>query len=609
MTKSYSKTFVWKFSQPVSAIWPALADTARFNEAAGLPKHRIEEVTQPNGSVRFFAKARKGPFILAWEEIPVEWVNGQWFRHDRVFSKGPLRLLSATLHLEPDGDTGSRGHYTLEAIPDNILGTALLKTAFFSSVEKTFTALAKSAEAWAANTRDMPFDASPPALAPEARNRLDGMLSRIAETENDHGLSQRLADWMLTAQEVDLERIRPLELARRWNTNERMATEMCLQSVKEGLLQLRWDLLCPRCRGAKLTATSLDRLPSGAHCGSCNIDYDRDFSRNVELTFHPSPAIREILSGEFCLFGPMSTPHVKVQIALEPGETRAVPAEIEPGDYRLRTLEIGGQVDIAHNAGPFPEALIEGSSVSAGSLAEDGTVCATNKTDQRRILIIESRDWVRDALTAERVTTLQTFRDLFSDQVLRPGDEVGISQVTLMFTDLRGSTTLYEHVGHAGAYWLVREHFAFLTGLIRERNGTVVKTIGDAVMAAFNYPADAVRAALDVQRQVATFNKALSGEDLVIKLGVHCGPCIAVTLNEQLDYFGSTINMAARLQGESEGGNIVLSSELAADPLVSAILANLQVTPENRTLKGFDEPTTFLRLAADVLMDSSRTTL
>ena len=76
MTKSYSKTFVWKFSQPVSAIWPALADTARFNEAAGLPKHRIEEVTQPNGSVRFFAKARKGPFILAWEEIPVEWVNG-----------------------------------------------------------------------------------------------------------------------------------------------------------------------------------------------------------------------------------------------------------------------------------------------------------------------------------------------------------------------------------------------------------------------------------------------------------------------------------------------------------------------------------------------------
>lgn len=605
MTKSYSKTFLWNFSQPASALWPALADTARFNEAAGLPKHEVEEVAQADGSVRFFAKAKKGPFDLAWEEIPVEWVNGQWFRHDRVFSKGPLKLMSASLRLEPDGASGARGHYTLEATPANILGTALLKTAFFSSVEKTFTALAKNAEAWAANTRDTPFDVSPPALTPEARNRLDGMLSRIAETENDHGLSQRLADWLLTAQEVDLERIRPLELARRWNTNERMTIEMCLQSVKEGLLQLRWDLLCPRCRGAKLTATSLDRLPSGAHCGSCNIDYDRDFSRNVELTFHPSPAIREILSGEFCLFGPMSTPHVKVQIALEPGETRTVPAAIEPGDYRLRTLEVGGQTDLSHDGGCFPEALIEGSSVIAGSLAEDGTVCATNKTDQRRTLIIESRDWVQDALTAERVTTLQTFRDLFSDQILRPGDEVGISQVTLMFTDLSGSTALYERIGDAGAYRLVREHFAFLAGLIRERNGTVVKTIGDAVMAAFNDPADAVRAALDVQRQVAAFNETLSGEDLIIKLGVHTGPCIAVTLNERLDYFGSTINMAARLQGESEGGDIVLSSELCEDPPVSAILADFQVMPENRTLKGFDEPTSFLRLTTEALAVSN----
>jgi len=131
---------------------------------------------------------------------------------------------------------------------------------------------------------------------------------------------------MLKAQEVDLERIRPLELARRWDATDRQAIEMCLQSVKEGLLELRWDLLCPRCRGAKFTATALDQLPNGAHCSSCNIDYDRDFARNVELTFHPSPTIRDISSGEFCLFGPMSTPHVKVQIALEPGETRAVPA-------------------------------------------------------------------------------------------------------------------------------------------------------------------------------------------------------------------------------------------------------------------------------------------
>ena len=60
----------------------------------------------------------------------------------------------------------------------------------------------------------------------------------------------------------------------------------------EGLLVLRWDLICPRCRGAKAVVTSLDQLPQGAHCPSCNIPFDRDFSRNVEVTFDPADDIR-----------------------------------------------------------------------------------------------------------------------------------------------------------------------------------------------------------------------------------------------------------------------------------------------------------------------------
>ena len=220
---------------------------------------------------------------------------------------------------------------------------------------------------------------------------------------------------------------------------------MCLQSVKEGLLELRWDLLCPRCCGAKFTATALDQLPNGAHCSYCNIDYDRDFARNVELTFHPSPTIRDILSGELCLFGHMSTPHVKVQIALEAGENRAVPACLDAADYRLRTLENGDEADVTHEGGAFAKTLIEDDAVAPEDGAEDGIVVAINRrSGRRRTLIIESREWVSDALTAERATTLQTFRDLFSNQVLRPRDEVGISQVTLMFTDLLGSTALYE---------------------------------------------------------------------------------------------------------------------------------------------------------------------
>jgi class 3 adenylate cyclase len=136
--------------------------------------------------------------------------------------------------------------------------------------------------------------------------------------------------------------------------------------------------------------------------------------------------------------------------------------------------------------------------------------------------VIEERAWLEDVLTADRVATLQAFRDLFSDQVLRPGDEVGIRRVTLLFSDLRGSTALYDAIGDAAAYRLVRDHFAYLAAIVREHEGTVVKTIGDAVMAAFHDPAEGLKAAIAMQERVASFN-ATAGAPIVLKLGLHEG--------------------------------------------------------------------------------------
>jgi len=123
-----------------------------------------------------FATARKSPFDLAWDKIPVVWVDGQRFRHGWLFSKSPLKLLSATVGIEPDGNGGELGHYTLNTTAANLFGTAILNTAFFSSVEKNFTALAKGAEEWAAQNRDMPFEMPVAEVTPEVRRRLDEIL-------------------------------------------------------------------------------------------------------------------------------------------------------------------------------------------------------------------------------------------------------------------------------------------------------------------------------------------------------------------------------------------------------------------------------------------------
>jgi class 3 adenylate cyclase len=294
----------------------------------------------------------------------------------------------------------------------------------------------------------------------------------------------------------------------------------------------------------------------------------------------------------------MTIPHVIAQQTLAAGETRDLPADLKFGDYRLRPLNGPAQTPLSWTSGGFPELIAEHDAVAAGPPAPPGRLRLTNRESREQTLVVESRDWVRDALTAHRATSMQMFRDLFGTETLRPGDEASIGQVTLMFTDLKGSTSLYGRIGDAAAYHLVREHFAFLAKTIRDNDGAIVKTIGDAVMASFVEPLKAVEAALAVQRNVMEFNRAhASGaEDLVIKLGLHTGACIAVNLNGRLDYFGSTVNLAARLEGQSQGGDIVISSALAADPAVAARLAGLRTTQETAQVKGFDAPVVFHRL-------------
>ncbi len=589
--------WIWNFEAPPEKVWPALADTARFNEAAALPKYRVETHVQPDGRVLYTGETKLGPFRLAWRDLPTEWVTNRSFRHTRRFTSGLFKTLIATLRLVPEG-TGCRGEYTLEVEPANLLGSLALAAGFFRSVGKTFARLANDAAAYAAGRRDEPFAMPHPRLAADAAARLRSMSEELARQGVAPDLVERLAAFIADGAEVDLARIRPLQLARQWRVPERDVIELCLRAVRVGLLVLRWDILCPNCRGGPVGAAALDQLPRGAHCPSCNIDYDRDFSRNVELNFRPAPQIRPIADGQFCLFGPMTTPHVVLQQTLPPGETRDVEAPLPPGDYRVRPLHPGGEASLAWAGGGFPEVIAADDGIRLAAPAPAGLVRLVNRSRREITFVVESRDWVRDALTAQRATSMQIFRDLFSTEVLRPGDEAAIGQVTLMFTDLKGSSAMYGRLGDAAAYRLVREHFAFLAAQIREHDGAIVKTIGDAVMAAFSDPDQALAAALAVQRNVAAFNRAHGGgsADLVIKLGLHVGPCIAVTLNGRLDYFGSTVNLAARLQAQSEGGDIVVSSELAADPAVAALLTGVPAKSESARVKGFDAPVAFLRL-------------
>src|SRR5262249_1624110 len=188
-----------------------------------------------------------------------------------------------------------------------------------------------------------------------------------------------------------------------------------------------------------------------------------------------------------------------------------------------------------------------------------------------------------DSASASVVTTQQDFRDLFSSEVRAPGVQMSMAPITLLFTDLKGSTWLYETYGDAPIYAKVRDHFSVLTDAVRAENGTVVKTIGDAVMASFLTPVEGVRAALAMQQSIAEFNARIGHPALVVKVGLHSGPCLVVNANDRLDYFGNTVNHAARIEGQSKGADVVMTEAVARDPEVAKILGSGEVH-----ISGFD---------------------
>src|SRR5687768_5802065 len=110
-------------------------------------------------------------------------------------------------------------------------------------------------------------------------------------------------------------------------------------------------------------------------------------------------------------------------------------------------------------------------------------------------------------------------------------------------------------------------------------------------MAVFRRPANALRAMIEAQQRLAAPPDGML--PLTLKGGLHTGPCIAVTLNDRLDYFGSTVNLAARLEGQSNGNDVIISGAIHADPEVYELLIDrrdeLLATRFTIPLKGFDE--------------------
>jgi len=298
---------------------------------------------------------------------------------------------------------------------------------------------------------------------------------------------------------------------------------------------------------------------------------------------------------DYCVGSPQRTPHVVAQQLLPPQASRKLALPLEEGRYRVRTLELPGEqslrVSVAGASSAAVKVSAQGWTGEELNLATQSSLTLENQTEAEQLFILERLAWSDQAATAAEVTALQIFRDLFSSEALRPGEQISVGTLTVLFTDLRNSTKLYREIGDATAFGRVMNHFDVLKKAIAAEDGALVKTIGDAVMAVFRHPAAALRAILSAQEILGS--PAPERLPLSLKAGLHAGPCIAVTLNDRLDYFGSTVNMAARLESLSTGNDVIISGAIYDDPEVRALIGaangKLQALSFEMMLKGFEE--------------------
>src|SRR2546423_11297272 len=458
----------------------------------------------------------------------------------------------------------------------------------------------------------------------EAKN-----LFPLLQQSADPGVVAAIEKLVRNAPDRDLCRVNVLDFAAKWGLDEEKSITAFLHAARLGLFELSWNVLCPSCAGVLDAGSTLRNVNRGEyHCAWCAAGYEPILEEIGEVTFTVNRGVRRIAAHDpnelpfaeyfrqvfwsSAIDLPENLDQVIEEVTLDT-------VELPPGEKALLSLQLPAKLvmllDPVTHMTQFlavkGEPTRERQSLS---LFFDKVTPATdtielspgplrlsleNRTDTRILPGL----WVagdklhellakrRPFLTAKRLLTNQVFRDLYGADTIDVEQRLKITSLTFPFTDLKGSTELYKRVGDLVAFDLVKAHFRVLNEIVASEAGAIVKTIGDAVMATFPTPNRAVAAALRMREAMRDLNDGHNREDLLLKIGIHEGPCLAVVLNDRQDYFGTTVNIAARVQGLADSRTILATRSVVTDPQASALLetSGLKPVSQHRALRGITD--------------------
>lgn len=544
---------------PVHEVWEAVADTNQLNRYAGLFAVNFTPFQKDAKQIIRKGKATAfGVVPIEWIENVFEWVNESHYSVERIYTKGPLKRVIWKVIVEKVNENHTimklDGRFTYQ----NLFGKAALHIETLPQLRKMFNYVSMFEKTEKNYRKTAHFTP----LSQVDEKRLTELAKQLGEILDEQRMIERLLFTLRMAPDDLVKKLQPYKWAADFGFDRGKTIELFLLANEVGLVNYEWNMMCPNCRVPKNRVTSLRLVKTTVHCDLCGVDFEMDFDKYIEMIFTVHPSIRKVSNEVFCLNGPFNSPHIVGQFRIGPNEEKVVDWTPMTENLRMRVLKDNLQVQLGNVEDLQEQVIIYNSLGFIGERFNQAQQFRIiNESEEEIVLAVEKVDWDSFALTAREVTSLQLFRNLLPAEVLAPGIEIGVSTLTVMFTDLKDSTRLYEEIGDSLAYADVKRHFDYLEKQISTHHGSIVKTIGDSVMAVFIKNEDALDAAIAIQQQMPDLNETLS-HPVSIKVGFHAGPVIAVNANDVLDYFGRIVNMAARVQQQSTGDDIVITEEV-----------------------------------------------
>lgn len=566
----------WELTSSPEQLWPYVSNTQRINRAAAIPAVDYETIVDSQTRPRLFGQFKMAGMRIRWEEHPFEWVEGRRMAILREFTQGPFRWFLSVVELTPRPQGGSTLRHLVKILPKNWFGR-LVATLEVSSkgrrnVDALYRFIDQKVSTGAVNDPSQDAFEPPTSLTADQRRTLRAHLERLRQAGVSPSVLAVLGEFLEHGSAAELARIRPLEFAQRFRLDQEDALHAFLRAAFYGLLELRWDILCPKCRVASDMRSTLRDVLDHSHCDVCAEDFAVDFANSLEMVFRIQPSIRASDARTYCVGGPDHQPHVAAQIRLQAKERVLIDLALGASDYSIRGNQLPSaialKVEVGRGVQRLEIDLPSRNGWSAPSLrAGEQGLTLVNTTDREMVVKIERVAKRQDAVTAAKAASLALFRELFPEEVLSEGRLVTVATTTFLAAEFVGVSRLFSELGDARAFQVMATRSAEVGKLVQQSGGAVVRREREGFFASFAEPIAALDAAVQLARQ-----QDQSVPRWSLRAAIHRGPALVMNEQDHIDYFGGSVQRTIDLMREAKPGEVIVSEALAPDPAVASHL-------------------------------------